>query len=372
MASKKKPSTASITSHKKLKAIDELRLELKLDKANKETKRLKAKYNAALRQLVVREREIDAVMGLRGPIETFKLTAKTPSGDSEATAFMVASDWHVEEEVRAAIVNGKNRYDLALAKSRAEQFFVNGLRLIEINRQATSIKNLVLALLGDFISGDIHDELVEVNQLLPVPATKYAASLIASGIQFLLDEGGFDEIVVPCHSGNHGRTTKKVHISTEAGHSLEYLLYTLLQMAFRHDPRVKFVLSDGYHSYLRVYDKTVRFHHGHMVKFQGGVGGIHIPVNKAINQWNKITWADLDVFGHFHQMKDGGNFISNGSLIGYNGFALSIKADYEPPKQAFFLIDRKKGRTITAPILFDDSKRAGVKMPEVIPAEPSK
>ena len=40
---------------------------------------------------------------------------------------------------------------------------------------------------------------------------------------------------------------------------------------------------------------------------------------------------------HFHQLKNGGNFITNGSLIGYNAFAIQIKADYEPPRQKFFM-----------------------------------
>ncbi len=362
MASKKKHKKDGDTLRAgRLKAIDEVRLELKLDKVGRDNRRLKAKYNAALGQLHVREREMEALVGLQSPIDTYKLTAKTPSGESEATAFMVASDWHVEEEVRASVVNGKNRYDLAIAELRAGQFFQNGLRLIEINRQATSIKNLVLPILGDFITNDIHEELVEINQLSPMDAAIFARKLLTSGIEFLLEKGNFDEIVVPCHSGNHGRTTKKVQVSTEQGHSLEYFTYVTMRDHFKKEPRVRFLISDGYHSYLKVYSTTIRFHHGHMVKFQGGVGGIYIPVNKAINQWNKIEWADLDVFGHFHQMKDGGNFVSNGSLIGYNAYALSIKADYELPKQAFFLIDRKKGKTITAPILFDDSKKDDTK-----------
>jgi hypothetical protein len=79
--------------------------------------------------------------------------------------------------------------------------------------------------------------------------------------------------------------------------------------------------------------------------------GIDIPVKKAIAQWNKARQADLDVFGHFHQRKDGGNFLSNGSNIGYNSFALSIKADYEAPAQQLFMIDKKRGRTCTWPVL---------------------
>ena len=97
----------------------------------------------------------------------------------------------------------------------------------------------------------------------------------------------------------------------------------------------------------------LRFHHGHGMKYGGGVGGIYIPINKAIAQWNKALRADLDVFGHWHQFRDGGNFICNGSIIGYNAYALRIKADYEEPKQAFFLMDKNRGKTIVAPIFVD-------------------
>jgi hypothetical protein len=107
------------------------------------------------------------------------------------------------------------------------------------------------------------------------------------------------------------------------------------------------------HSYLQVYDTTIRFQHGHAIKYGGGVGGIYIPVNKAIAQWNKARHADLDVFGHFHQQRDGGNFVVNGSLIGYNAFAMSIKADYEQPKQALFLMDKKRGRTCLWPLFLE-------------------
>ena len=40
----------------------------------------------------------------------------------------------------------------------------------------------------------------------------------------------------------------------------------------------------------------------------------------------------------------------NGSLIGYNAYAMSIKADYEKPSQTFFLIHPRYGKTIVAPI----------------------
>jgi hypothetical protein len=46
--------------------------------------------------------------------------------------------------------------------------------------------------------------------------------------------------------------------------------------------------------------------------------------------------------------------VTNGSLIGFNPFAVSIGAKYEPPQQAFFLVDSKRGKTASYPIWVED------------------
>jgi hypothetical protein len=313
---------------------------------------IKARYNEALKTIERQEKELRAVGVLDAGTDTYHIAPMRSAGTAEATVVMVASDWHVEENVRSAVVSGLNKYDLEIAKQRSVRFFQAGLRLIRLLNQDVTITNVVLALLGDFISNEIHDELKDLNEAAPMDALVSAQTMIVSGIEFLLRESKYS-FTIPCHSGNHARTTQKTHFSAENGHSLEYLMYLHLAAYFRNEPRVTFIIPEGYHSYLKIYDQTIRFHHGHAVKYGGGVGGIYIPVNKAIAQWDKGRHADLDVFGHFHQLRDGGNFICNGSLIGYNGFALSIKADFEKPRQALFLIDKKRGRTCTWPILVD-------------------
>lgn len=312
---------------------------------------LKKKYDEALRTIERQEREIAALDAIGKGIDTYAITPTKREGQSEGTAVWVASDWHVEERVGAE-VGSLNRHDLSIARSRAAQFFTNSARLTSLLARDIPIKTVTLALLGDFISGDIHDEVAEVAEVAPMLAVIEAQNMIASGIEYVLKASDWS-FVIPCHSGNHARTTKTTRFARENGHSLEYLMYLHLAAYFRHEPRVRFLVPEGMHSYLEVYDQTIRFQHGHAIKYNGGVGGIYIPTNKAIAQWNKARRADLDVFGHFHQLRDGGNFICNGSQIGYNAFALSIKADYEPPKQALFLMDKKRGRTCTWPVLYD-------------------
>ena len=279
---------------------------------------------------------------------------KVSSGQSESALVLPWSDWHIEETVLPEQVSNKNEYNLEVMEARFHKLLHGTLAWYKITGRDTSIKTIVLALLGDFITGSIHDDLAEGNSLAPADAIYKAYSLIVSGIKFILENTPKDvELVIPCHSGNHGRMTKEQRIATEAGNSLEYFMYLMLQDYFQAQKRIKFIVQPGYHSYVRFFEGAyeIRFHHGHQINYQGGVGGITIPVNKAIAQWNKARTVNLDVFGHFHTKFDGGNFVTNGSMIGYNAYAVSIKASYEKPEQQLFLVNREYGeKTAVMPI----------------------
>jgi hypothetical protein len=335
----------------KKKTSEQVQSDIESLHREQEKKQNDKKYKSLLSRVTRAEKERDAVKSIR-EVSTFTIRPQASDNSSEATAVVLASDWHYEEEIRSADVNGLNKFNLEIANKRIEQFFGATCRMLEVFSRDIKIPHLVLALLGDFISNDIHDELVEVNQLTPIDAVIEVQNLIASGIELILKNYKGDILVV-CHSGNHPRTTKKMRNATGEGHSLEHFMYHSLAKHFKGNKRVTFLISPSYHSYVKVYDQVIRFHHGHNIRYQGGVGGVFIPAFKAINQWNKGQRADIDCFGHFHQMRDGGNFLLNGSIVGYNAYALSIKAEFEPPKQTFFLIDKKRGKTVTAPICFD-------------------
>ena len=313
---------------------------------------LAAKYKALLLQNQSLERQVEQAMQIRKSVKTHQIKATKKTGSACATAFLVASDWHIGEEIKSESVSGLNEYSLAIAKKRGETFFRNSLVLLNICKRDVKLDDIVLCLNGDFISGEIHDELMEVNTLRPIDEVLMVQNWIASGIEFLLANTDC-HLTIPCCSGNHARISKKIRHATEQGNSLEHLMYHSLALYFKGNPRVKFIIQKSYHTFLDVYDMTVRIHHGHNVRYQGGVGGLTIPLNKAIAQWNKSRWADLDIVSHFHTFKDMGNAIVNGSIIGFSPYAVAIKADYEPPRQAFFLLDSKRGKTITAPVLVE-------------------
>lgn len=325
-------------------------------------KRLKEKFDAvslnyknALNEVVSlksRNKIIEEVESIPVEKSIYNVKALTKKTESECIPIIVASDWHVEERVRSTTVNGLNEYSPDIAKRRIREFFITAVKLINMYRKRSTIDTVVLALLGDLITGFIHDEFRESNFMSPLNAVLFVRDEIINGISFLLKEAKLKKLIIPCSFGNHGRTSKEVRHETAADNSFEQHLYYLLEFYFKNNNRVEFIINKSYHTYLTLFDNyTVRFHHGDHIRYRGGVGGITVPVNKAVSQWDKSIKADLDVFGHFHQLMDGGKFVANGSIVGYNSFALSIKASYEPPKQAFVLIEKTYGKIATHSII---------------------
>jgi len=332
--------------------------DVKFKQLSKKYKNLKIKYDESL-MLIEKLNKLNSVFGellkesdkLGNKIYKYKIKPHNKY-KSESVAIAVASDWHIEEKVEPSTVNNLNEYNPKIAKNRIEKFFKKIVDFTEMHRSNTHIDTLILALLGDFITGFIHDEFKESNFMSPLEAIRYLYEHMTKGINYLLEYGNYKKIIIPCAFGNHGRTTKEIRYATAATNSFEQFFYYMLKDLYKENKKIQFIINSSYHKFSPlIFDKyLIRFHHGDAIRYKGGVGGITIPVNKAIAQWNKSTYVYLDVFGHFHQQLDGGNFISNGSLIGYNAYALSIKATFEEPKQTFFLIEKNYGKTVVQPI----------------------
>ena len=329
-------------------------IEAKLAEKRAEAQLLKKKYGEALAVITERNSEIKSLLALKKKFSPSAILPKS-SVSSEAVAFIVASDWHIEEVVKPSTVSGLNEFNPRIAKERSDLFFLNSVKLLDNMKRDIEIKTVVLCLLGDFISGNIHEELVEVAAERPTHAILTAQSLLAGGIEHFLKNTEFDFIVV-CKVGNHSRITSQSRHGTETGNSLEYLMYHSLAQKFENERRIKFLIEDGYHTYLNVFDRVFRIHHGHGIRYMGGVGGLSIPLNKAIAQWNKGVRADYDIMAHWHTFSDFGNAIVNGSLIGHSSYSIAIKANYEKPKQIFFLLDRKRDKTIVCPIIVENGR----------------
>jgi hypothetical protein len=272
------------------------------------------------------------------------------SGLLEGTCQVLASDWHIEEEVRPEQVAGRNRYNLEISQRRMERFFESTRWGLGFNRQAFKIRDLILWLGGDLITNYLHPDNVETNLLSPPEALAYAQTSIVTGIRYLLEDDELERIVIPCNDGNHGRMTEKMRSASRTAMSLETMLYGMIAREFRNEPRVQFIIAQGAHLYYEVYGRTIRYTHGDETKYGGGIGGITIPIYKAMSRWQTVRHADLTVMGHYHQRTSLNDLIINGSLIGYSPYSLSIGARFEAPAQDLTMLDPQRFKGISMPL----------------------
>lgn len=321
--------------------------------AKENESRIKREHRQLAEELRIAEARNDVLRELeeaaRRPVARVERRERT-SGLRESVPFFCASDWHVEETVDPATVMGRNKYNLEIAGERVRRYFGGVEYLCKAWQERYAIRDAVLWLGGDLLSGYIHEELVESNELSPTEAIVWLFDKFVAEIPAFADAAGLERLIIPCNFGNHGRTTDRRRIQTGAQNSYEVLLYHMLAKKLASDPRFDFRIAAGGHEYLDLYGWTVHTHHGDEVRFGGGVGGLAIPYMKRIAKWNAVRHADYHVIGHYHTRRDFGAGLSNGSLIGYNAFAMSIGADFEQPEQLAFLIDAKRGKAGVEPI----------------------
>lgn len=337
----------------------EARLESQLRAKSKALQVTDKKYRVLQDELEKANTALSEALQVMSYVPTIYKVKATPQAKSgQATAFLLLSDVHCDELIPKHKVNGLNEHNPEISKKRVAIVFDRFLRFIKVDRQETVIDTAVVWLGGDFFtSSTMHDASCAFP---PIVAVMYAQDLIVSGLTFLLHNDDKIKIHVVCSVGNHSRlsgSAKPVNQSSEQEHSLEWMMYHAIRAFFANEKRITFQLDNSYHSYLQVYNKTVRFNHGHMGwRYQDGMGGVHGPLWKVVSQrWDKQIKADLTCCGHYHTYTPaaiGRSYIVNGSTVGPSAYSLNFGA--EPPVQAYFLVHSKYGIVSQRPLFAGD------------------
>lgn len=342
-----RPAARAVTVEETITVVEEHRLKRRVRDLEAENRKLieqlsaGGEYNEVVAEALARQHEERITIAPR----------ERTSGLREATPLVLASDWHLEEEVRPEQVAGRNRYNLEIAAHRMERFFESVRWGINHQREVFKIRDFICWWGGDLITNFLHDDNIESNLLHPTEAILFAQDGIIKGVDHWLQDTEIEQFVFPCNDGNHGRLTKQLRAATRTQNSLEVFLYAQLANHYRNEPRVRFVLPTSPFTFLDdVYGKTIRFTHGDTFKYGGGIGGIMVPMLRAIANWESVKRADLTCMGNWHQRICLPTAMVNGSLIGYNTFAMMIGARFEPPVQSMRMLDARRWCSTDIPL----------------------
>ena len=285
------------------------------------------------------------------PFEKYDIGFKPSIGKNGINyAIALFSDAHIEETVLPASVLGKNEYNLKIAEERISSYFRNLTRCIIKD----GVEELIFASLGDTISAFIHEELAQTNGLTPSEATIKAQSLIYCGLEFLCNNTKLNSIKFIGIVGNHSRTTKKIQHSNGYKLSYEWIMYqNIKNMCEINKLPIEFIIPESEMAILDMPDKQrFIFVHGYQIK-SGGSGtvcGIYPALNRLAMKWDRTFNQDKIYLGHFHSCVSIPNATVNGSIIGFNSFALSNGFPCEKPAQMYEVFNTERGLILTRQI----------------------
>lgn len=310
----------------------------------------------SLRKKVVSlEKELAAALNYReGVFELAKADHRVPSwvaGTSRKrveTPIIFSSDVQFGEVIRSEEMDGVNAYDSAIAKRRYRDFISSSIDICKNYRRADRYPGCIYLRGGDSISGNIHDELLQTNDL---PASMQVAELFGEekrGIEVLAETfGRVNVISVP---GNHGRVEKKPHAKGFVQSNYDHLLTLMLEQAFSGSKEITFTHPLSGDAYFRVHGVPMLLTHGDRIGSRGGQGFVGASATIArgakkvrdeyASYGKPIKWVWM---GHFHEFMVLNGTIVNGGMPGYSEFARMNRMRPEEPSQTLAFVDSRYG-----------------------------
>lgn len=330
-----------------------------------------ALYNAPERA-VERRQQADVVTGLRDQVRALEkaLTAERSLRTKMETTFasfvpplpwaskpavkkqtiltpvLFTSDFQCGEVIKPAEIDGINEFSQAIFAARYQAMIDKMITLAERHTGATGFEGCYYLRGGDAISGSIHDELAETNDLSAVPAVRFLQQQERAGIKRLRDK--FGRVRVISIPGNHGRTTPKPRSKRYGDLNFETLLAWWLADGFSDDPRVEFWMPASGDAWFDVAGWKVLMSHGDRMGSRGGQGFVGPAATIArghrrlYDNWTR-TGKSVDVIltGHLHTSLKLELGYANGALAGYSEYARDLRATPDAPKQWGLFFDRQ-------------------------------
>lgn len=328
-------------------------------------RRQRDQYARQNQQLKERIGELENVLGIVERAESSDLQppmwlAPAKPKSSAATLVVMLSDTHFDEVVNPDEMEGLNAYNREIAVMRLERWTQNVIKLARHYLSGVTYDGVVVILGGDIFTGDIHEELSITNEDTMIGSLLYWSEQLSAAIDLLAKE--FKKCHVVSVVGNHGRTTRKPRMKQRVRTNFDWLLAKMVERHFSKDKRVSFTVPESADALIHIYEHGHLVTHGDQVSGGGGIGGIYPPIMRMRARKHQRYMATGKSFqtlwlGHWHQYLSTPSMIVNGSMKGFDEYALLMGFGFEQPQQALAIVTPEKNITFQAPVFCMDRKR---------------
>lgn len=228
--------------------------------------------------------------------------------DKEKGATLIVSDLHYGIKVD----NQFNYYDTEVAEDRLKQLTNKTIKYCKKH----DISHLNIELLGDMVSGTIHTGVRVQQEEDIIQQIIDCAELLSNMVNDLAEH--VENVTVYSVYGNHGRTESNKHDSINR-ENYERLIYYFMKNRVK---GVRFIDSQG-EDFIKYYDfgKTFVISHGDKDKQATSIETYSKMLGEQVGEVH---------LGHFHEFKEIGNVIVNGSIVGSDDYCVSIRKHSKP------------------------------------------
>jgi hypothetical protein len=269
------------------------------------------------------------------------------------------SDWHFDEVVRPEEVQQRNAYNREIALRRLRRYFAGVCKVAHEYVHSFHYPGIVIAMLGDVFSGNIHEELRNTNADKIMGSLLYWLDPVCSGLQMLAD--AFGKVWVVSVVGNHGRNTVKPIAKQRVRDNFDWLFARLLEKIISRGKlgrHVEWLIADAQKQPFSLYDTRFIASHGDEARGGSGIAGMLSPQLIAAARMRKTYSFDIWVLGHWHYLSAYRGIRVNGSGKGWDEFAQISNFDYQRPMQDFFLVAPQAGVIASWPIFCEEPEDA--------------
>lgn len=275
---------------------------------------------------------------------------------------MPISDVHFGEVVQPDATYCYNKYNQEIAQKRLVKLFEETYR----HAKAEGCDKLHMLLLGDLISGEIHDELRETNAFT---APKCVSVLNSILIGLILQYAKlFKSVTISCVVGNHSRTGKKLQAHNRSMDNYEHIIYSTIKDRCEAEAKnitVEFN-DEAPFAVTNIGNQVWMLEHGDRYKGSTAAAGAINTVLRNIGNDIRRNHADVAIMGHWHtgaagaiDAREDGRMTKvfiNPSMVGPDNFAVTTLHAFYPAESNVFITD---GNKITSKIEVDLSDIQG-------------
>lgn len=230
------------------------------------------------------------------------------------------TDWHIGEVTNPQHTEEFGETNFAIASGRIAKFSEQLVHKGTVARSGHVIDDLHILGTADWVSGDIHDELIRTNEFpSPVAAVK-AGFLLGSFMATLAPH--YKKVTVDLiTAGNHDRITRKPQSSDGGLNSWGYIVCEIARQQVTHLKNVEVRVHTALTAITNVANTRYLITHGDGIKGTWGIPFYGIERKKqreAMSRMNMDPSKHFDkiVIGHFHTALNHEHWLVGGSLSG--------------------------------------------------------